>query len=79
MDFTTDLPLFREFNAIFTLTNSLTKTVHLQLCFVGEGWLTTKDVAWLLFVHMGYLKPYCTILTCGSQVIFGIAYGILWA
>ena len=49
MDFITDLPLSRGFNAIYTCTNLFTKTVHLQPCFVGEGQLTTKEAATLFF------------------------------
>ena len=49
MDSITDLPLSREFNAIYTCVNKFTKTVKLQPCFVGEGQLTTKEVAMLFF------------------------------
>ena len=49
MDFITDLPLSRGFNALYTCVNKFTKTVKLQLCFVGEGQLTAKEVATLFF------------------------------
>ena len=49
MDYFTDLPLSRGFNAIYTYVNKLTKTVKLQPCFVGEGQLTAKEVATLFF------------------------------
>ena len=49
MDFITDLPLSRGFNAIYTCVNKSTKTVKLQPCFVGEEQLTAKEVATLFF------------------------------
>ena len=49
MDFITDLPLSRGFNAIYTCINKFTKMVKLQPCFVGEGQLTAKEVATLFF------------------------------
>ena len=49
MDFITDLPLSQGFNAIYTCVNKFTKMVKLQLCFVGEGQLTTKEVVTLFF------------------------------
>ena len=49
MDFITDLSLSWECNAIYTCVNKFTKTVKLQPSFVGEGQLTTKEVATLFF------------------------------
>ena len=49
MDFITDLPLSLGFNAIYTCVSKFTKTVKFQLCFVGEGQLTAKEVATLFF------------------------------
>ena len=69
MDFITDLPLSRGFNAIYTCTNLFTKAVHLQLCFVGEGRQTTRDVATLFFngVVCTYGLPKAILHDCDPQ------------
>lgn len=49
MDFITNLPLCRGFNALFCCVDRLTKYVVLIPCFVGEGALGAPEVARLFF------------------------------
>ena len=52
MDFTTDLPLTRSLNGVFTIVDKLTKWVKLIPMGVGEGQLSKSSVAHLFLEHI---------------------------
>ena len=51
MDFITNLPPCRGYNACFTVVDFLTKRTRLIPCTMGDGLLAGEEVAHLFFAH----------------------------
>ena len=52
MDFVTDLPTCQGFNGLFVCVDKLTKYTILIPCTLGEGELSSQQVADLFFEHV---------------------------
>ena len=68
MDFITDLPLYGNFNGIYTYVDKLTKFVKLTPVSIGDGALLAPEVARLFFEHIVQLFgiPHVVLKDCDA-------------